>query len=309
MITRRESLKLVGLAAAASVVPLSSGAATQKNKSSSFVYCLNTSTIRGQGQGLVETIEIASKAGYDGIELWVNDVRAYLEKGNTLAQLRQIIKSNSLVVEGAIAHSTWMANDSTERNKGFVQMEDDMSMMAELECKRIAAPPSGFIGSEIDYLKVGEYFRQLIVMGRKTGVMPQLEFQGSKPVLYHFGQALLVAAATNDPDVRILGDVYHMFKGGSGFNCLKMIGGDIMEMIHLNDYPGDIPKEEQNDSNRVYPGDGAAPMKEIISDLRMMGGTKVLSLELFNRDYWKQDALLVAKTRLQKMKGVVQASR
>jgi len=31
----------------------------------------------------------------------------------------------------------------------------------------------------------------------------------------------------------------------------------------------------------------------------------VLSLELFNRDYWQQDALLVATTGLQKMKRLV----
>jgi hypothetical protein len=36
-----------------------------------------------------------------------------------------------------------------------------------------------------------------------------------------------------------------------------------------------------------------------------MGGTKVLSLELFNREYWKQDPLLVAKTGLQKLRALV----
>ena len=35
------------------------------------------------------------------------------------------------------------------------------------------------------------------------------------------------------------------------------------------------------------------------------GGTKVLSLELFNKTYWAQDAMLVAKTGLQKMKSLV----
>jgi hypothetical protein len=36
-----------------------------------------------------------------------------------------------------------------------------------------------------------------------------------------------------------------------------------------------------------------------------MGGNKVLSLELFNQDYWKQDALTVAKTGLEKMRKLV----
>ena len=308
MITRRESLKLFGAATAASLIPLSSCTPSGKVEGANFIYCLNTSTIREQGQGLVESIEIAAKAGYDGLELWVNDIRAYLEQGKSLAELRSIIQSNSLEVEGAIAHAPWMVDDPDRRRKGLIQMESDMNMMAELECKRIAAPPSGFVGSEIDYFQAGERYRQIIDLGRKTGVLPHLEFQGPSRTLHHIGQALLVAAAANDPDVKILCDIYHLFKGGSGFNGLKMIRGNVLEMMHMNDYPGDIPREEQNDSHRVYPGDGVAPMKEIISDLNKMGGDKVLSLELFNPDYWKQDALEVAATGLQKMKNLVQSS-
>jgi len=62
---------------------------------------------------------------------------------------------------------------------------------------------------------------------------------------------------------------------------------------------------EQTDSDRIYPGDGAAPVKQVLRDLQAMGGTKVLSLELFNKTYWSQDALLVAGTGLQKMKSLV----
>jgi len=36
-----------------------------------------------------------------------------------------------------------------------------------------------------------------------------------------------------------------------------------------------------------------------------MGGDKVLSLELFNRDYWQKDPLSVAETGLSKMKALV----
>ncbi len=308
MITRRESLKRFGAASAATLLPLSSFTTARKEKGSHFIYCLNTSTIRGQGQGLVKSIEIAGEAGYDGVELWVNDVQAYLDEGNTLAELRKIITSNSLEVQGAIGFATWMVDDQDQRREGIIQMEKDMNMMAELECKRIAAPPAGFSGSDLDYLKTGERFRQVIEMGRKTGVMPQLEFWGPSPALHHLGQALYIAAAADDPDVRILADVYHLFRGGSGFNGLKMLNGSILEIFHMNDYPGNISREELKDSDRIYPGDGIAPMKEILADLYKMGGTKVLSLELFNPGYWEQDALSVAKTGLQKMKRLVQSS-
>ena len=92
-----------------------------------------------------------------------------------------------------------------------------------------------------------------------------------------------------------------MFRGGSGFNCLKLVNGNVIPLIHLNDYPAGKPVNEQTDSDRVYPGDGAAPLKQILYDLKTMGGTKVLSLELFNETYWKEDALSVAITGLKKM--------
>jgi sugar phosphate isomerase/epimerase len=73
----------------------------------------------------------------------------------------------------------------------------------------------------------------------------------------------------------------------------------------MNDYPASKPRKQQDDSDRVFPGDGSAPLNQILFDLRNMGGEKVLSLELFNRAYWDQDPLLVAKRGLDKMKSLV----
>ena len=73
----------------------------------------------------------------------------------------------------------------------------------------------------------------------------------------------------------------------------------------MNDYPADPPREQINDSYRMYPGDGVAPLTDLLQTLRRTGGQKVLSLEVFNRTYWSQDPLAVAKTGLAKMKAVV----
>lgn len=115
----------------------------------------------------------------------------------------------------------------------------------------------------------------------------------------------MIAAVANDPDARILPDVYHLFRGNSGFNGLKMLDGKLIEIFHMNDFPSHKNREEQDDSDRVYPGDGSAPIYDIVRDLLNMGGMKVLSLELFNRSYWDKDPLQVAETGLRKMKAIV----
>ncbi len=301
MTKRRNFIKTMGLSSAAI---LGSGYIHPSvPNSANFKFCLNTSTIRGQNPGLVKYIEITSKAGYDGIELWVEDIKNYVESHST-GELKKLIDDHGIVVENAIGFAPWMAADEEKSKAGFEQMGREMDMLASIGCKRVAAPAIGNEGP-IDLMKAGVQYKKLIELGRSKGVMPQLEFWGAFKPFHHLGQTLMVAAVANDPDAKILADVYHLFRGGSGYEGLKLLSGNAIDIFHMNDYVDNIPREKQEDKDRVYPGDGAAPMKQILSDLYQMGGEKILSLELFNRSYWEKDPLEVAKTGLEKMKCIV----
>ncbi len=231
-------------------------------------------------------------------------MESFLKEGGSLAQIKKTLRDNNLEAFSAIGFAKWMAQDEATSKAGFEQMEREMNMLAEIGCTRIAAPAIGTV-APVDPLEAGEKYARLLELGRKTGVMPQLEFWGAYKPFYHLSQALAVAAAANDPDARLLPDIYHLFRGGSGFEGLKLINGNAIEIFHLNDYVSDIPREQQEDKDRVYPGDGASPIKEIMETLTAMGGTKILSLELFNPALWEMDALEVASTGLAKMKTLV----
>jgi sugar phosphate isomerase/epimerase len=305
MSDRRHFLKTLGAAGLLAATPFGAHALATPRKKKPFRYCLNTSTISGQKPGIERYIEIAAEAGYDGIEIWVRDLKAYIEAGRSTKALAQQIRDAKLTVENAIGFAPWMVEDETQRRQGFQQLEEEMNLLAEVDCLRIAAPPAGVSKEQpVDLFKAGERYQQALELGRKTGVMPQLEFWGASGTVYHLSQALAIAAAANDPDARLLPDIYHLFRGGSGFDGLRLIEGKAIEIFHFNDYTLAKPREEQKDSDRIYPGDGDAPLKEVAQILRNMGGPKVLSVELFNPDYWQQDPLQVARTALQKMKAV-----
>jgi 2-keto-myo-inositol isomerase len=302
---RRDAIKTASVTTGLALLGPVSFSKEKKKEGDKFKFSLNTSTISGQKLGVEKYIEIAARAGYDCMELWLPDIKAYLEGGGSLTALKKLLNDSKIPVVNAIGFAPWMVDEEEKRNAGFKQMREEMEIMAALNCPRIAAPSAG-IGptAQLDMFVVGERFSKLIDLGKETGVTPQLEFWGASR-FFHIGQAMMASAVANKSGARILADVYHLFRGNSGFDSLKMIDGSMIEVFHMNDYPASIPREQQQDKDRIYPGDGAAPLKQILTDLKNMKGPKILSLELFNREYWAQDPLLVAKTGLEKMKKVV----
>ena len=287
-----------------------------------FTYCLNTSTVRnadGKSRPIVELVEIAAKAGYQAIEPWVGELDEYTRGGGSLADLRKRIADAGLVVPDAIGFAEWIVEDPERRKKGLEQAKRDMDVVRQVGGWRLAAPPVGatggmskrddpkFTAPVIDLLAAADRYRALLEVGRSVGVTPIVEVWGFSKTLSRLGETLLLAAECGSPAGCVLPDVYHLYKGGSDFAGLHVLGAAGIGIFHVNDYPK-IDRAKITDADRVFPGDGVAPLAEVFGTLRAMGYRGCVSLELFNRDYWKQDPLQVAKTGLEKMKAVAKGA-
>lgn len=277
----------------------------------SFRYCLNTSTIRGQKLGLEKEIDVAAQAGYSAIEPWVSTIQDYVKAGGKLADIRKRVEDRGLTVEGAISFAQWIVDDEAARAKALEQVKREMDLLAQIGGKRIAAPPAGANGNNaptLDLMAAAERYRALLELGDQTSVTPALELWGPSKNLHRLGQCMFVLVESGHPKACLLGDVYHIYKGGSDFAGLKMISAGAMPVMHMNDYPADPPREKIADRDRVMPGDGIAPLPQILRSLRDNNSRAVLSLELFSQVYWEKDPLEVAKAGLAKMKAAVEKS-
>lgn len=304
--TRRQFLAASGALVASAAIADDEDNTNSPSSTMSFRYCLNTSTIRGQNIGIEAEIDVAAQAGYSGIEPWVGTIRTYLKNGGTLSNLKKRLNDNDLQVESAIGFANWIVDDPTARAKALDDAKSDMEIVRALGGSRIAAPPAGASnGPRIELNKIAERYHALLEVGRSVGVVPMLEVWGHSTNLHRLGQTLYAAAESSHPDACLLLDVYHVFKGGSQFDGLSLLGTQAMPVLHMNDYPSSPSRESIDDSYRVMPGDGIAPFESIIKQIEAINPNMVLSLELFNRDYWKQEPLDVAKLGLAKMKAVV----
>jgi len=291
-------------AAAAGAMARTGAAPTTAPSSTSFRCCLNTGTLMGHKLPLPALVDLAAKTGYDGIEPWIREIDAFVKGGGHLDDLAKRIRDRGLTVESAIGFAEWIVDDDARRAAGLETMKRDMDLVARLGGQRIAAPPAGATKqSDFSLLKAAERYRAVCELGATMGVIPQLEIWGSSKTLSRASEAAFVAIESGHPNACLLLDVFHLYKGGSDFHSLTLLNGARLHVFHVNDYPAEPPRETITDSHRVYPGDGVAPLKEIFRDLRSIGFRGTLSIELFNRNYWQQDAATVARTALEKLRA------
>jgi len=306
-ITRRDVLRggAVGAGAAFALGPREARAAAGDG---SFRYCLNTALLRGYELGIAEQVDLAGGAGYDGIEPWIADVQKYAASGGSLADLKSRIADLGLVVESAIGFAPWIVDDADERAKGLEQARREMELVSRIGGKRIAAPPAGAVqGPVLPLSAVTERYRALLEAGASIGVVPQLEVWGFASNVSRLSEAAYAAIEAGHPDACLLLDVYHLYKGGSGYEGLRQIGRQALHVLHMNDFP-DIPRERIEDKDRVLPGEGVAPLRSALGILRANGCSPSLSIELFNEGYWKKyDAKTLTALGLERMQMAVAA--
>ena len=273
-------------------------------KAPNFRYCLNTSTIRGQKLPIDKEVQLIAEAGYTGIEPWIREIRQYKESGGKLTDLRKQIADAGLQVESAIGFANWIVDDDEKRKQGLEALRRDMDLLEQIGGTRIAAPPVGATDKSVNLDRAAERYAAALKVGKDAGVIPLIELWGFSQSLHRLGELMYVAVECADKDAALLLDVYHIYKGGSDFTGLNLVDGTAVKVLHMNDYP-DIPRDKIGDADRVYCGDGVAPIPTILETMAKTGFDGVLSLELFNRDYWKDDVKKVLARGLESMKSVV----
>jgi sugar phosphate isomerase/epimerase len=310
-INRRKAIQFIGTTAGLAVINKADAAipTVEKDEKSRFTFCLNMATIRGHKLGFVKELEIASAAGFRSVEIWFDSWQEYLKNGGTISDTKKRLNDLGLIVENSISFNEWIVDDETTRKKEIEQMKRDMGILAEIGCKRIAATGKGATNSIApDFDTIAERYHTILELGDTSGVVPQLEMWGFMKNMSNVSEVLYMAMKTSHPSARILLDIFHLYKGQTSLNTLPLMDPLAVDILHMNDYPPTLSYEVITDADRIYPGDGVAPIKRILKILGRNNHPLVLSVELFNKAYYSQDALMVAKTALSKMKIVVEVA-
>ncbi|GAC1463330.1 MAG: sugar phosphate isomerase/epimerase [Isosphaeraceae bacterium] len=270
---------------------------------SEFLYCLNTSTIRPTS--LLDTIRLASQAGYQAIEPWNDEISAYLEKGGSLDTLRRALSDAGLRVVSVIALHGWVHAQGDAYRKVLDDCRRRMDQAAAIGSPYIvASPPQGMV----DLKLASERFGDLMRLGRQAGVAPSMEFLGFVDAVNRLSVAREIADGSGESGTTVVADIFHMIRGGGSLDDLLSISGDRLACFHINDLPSFPDPSVQTDADRVMVGDGIADLPRAIANLRTIGYRGPLSLELFNRELWTRNPLEVITLGLARIRELVESS-
>ena len=268
----------------------------------SFQYSLNSSTIKPTP--ILHKIAVAAKAGYAGIELWHDDIDAYIAAGGAVDDIRKCVKDNGLKVPTTIHMKDWFQPAGDEHTVAMDIAKRKLQQAAAVGAKfTVAGPPHGKADRELGK----RHYHELLQLGAQFGVRPAFEYLGFVEDIRTIDDAIEIVDGCAHPSACLVLDPFHCYVGQGGVESISKLSPDRIAISHFNDAPADPPAHTQRDPDRVMPGDGAIDLKRYCDLLRQVKYSGFVSLELFRPQLWELDPLEVVVLGLEKMRAAAEA--
>lgn len=242
-------------------------------------------------------IASAAAAGYDLVELRSNKIYDYLVD-KTIGDLKLYLKEKGIRVLSinTLEHITWRSAED------YAAIKEECAKLCEIaaaiDCPYVLSVPGALRqGPKSEEETIEESVRvlnELADIAEPYGIKIGFEFlgeAGNSVQTLDLGSKI-VDLVGRDSIGNVI-DTYHFYCGGSSFESIDRLDPNKLFIFHINDAE-DLPKEELNDSKRLYPGLGILPIKEIRSRLDGIGYNGPTSIEIFRPEYWEQDPFEVA---------------
>jgi len=246
---------------------------------------------------LVTDIKAASAAGFELLEIWARKLREYL-KTNTPADLKKLLAENNLAPYSinSIEHVTFRTPEDYEKIRA--ECEELSAIAGEIGCPYVVVVPGKLPENATKDSIIDESVRVLNELGdiaEKYNVSLAFEFLGQTDCsVQTLDLAEEIVEKVNRKNIGVVIDTFHFYAGNSSFEAIDKLNPEKLFIFHINDAEN-LPKEKLTDAQRLYPGLGILPIKEIKEHFDKIGYNRMASIEIFRPEYWEQDPFEVAK--------------
>jgi 2-keto-myo-inositol isomerase len=253
-------------------------------------------------------IAAASAEGYDCLELRAFKLDDFLTK-RTSADLVELLKRHNL--RALSINSLEKANvaGTPEFEKVQAECHRLCELAGKIDCQYVIAVPApkpASISVKEVFEQTVESLRVLTAIAYEHGCKLAFEFLGfSWCSVRTITECLKIVEATQIDDLGVVIDTFHFYGGDSSMEALGKMDIGRLAIVHLADVEN-VPKDQLQDANRVFPGDGVVDFRPILAALKRKNYAGAASIELFRPEYWDWDPVELARLGKRKVLEVCQ---
>ncbi len=243
-------------------------------------------------------IRAAAAAGFDFVEIWAAKLRRFLQENST-ADLKALFVENGIkpLSINSIEHITF--RDDAAYDQIRAECEELSTIAETIGCPYIVVVPGKIPSGGLSSYEVIEdsvrVLRELASIGERHGVALAFEFLGQPDCsVQTLELADEIVVKVNRRNIGLVIDSFHFYAGGSTTKMIEALNPKRLFIFHINDAE-DLPRQRLTDANRVLPGLGILPLKEIIAAFKKIGFDANASVEIFRPEYWERDPFELAR--------------
>ena len=210
-----------------------------------------------------ELIDAAAAGGFDLVGLRVvppqppNQIMPGFGDAGLVRDLRKHSEDTGIAV--GMIEAIWLAPETD-----LTEIERALAIGAEL-----GAQFALVCGNDPDEARTVDVLGRIARNARGYGLDIAFEFM-SFVAVSNLEQALRIARATGEPNVRLLVDALHLSRAGADLATLAPLDSSVVSYMHLCDGAAALPADEASlrteaRTGRFYPGEGALPLDAFLA--------------------------------------------
>ena len=264
----------------------------------------NTSSAAGYRRSL----EGWSRAGIKNVELTNNLLDEFL-KSDSLPAAKRVLTDLGLTPVSSACGVFGLWEPNPKRAAQLDAFKKRCEQFASLGLTKIYSPtPTTEKFTEEDYKRGVANMRENGDIAKQFGMVVMAEAVRTSTFIGTLPTMLKMMREAAHPNVAPLLDFYHFWSGLNKLEDLDQIRQGEIGHVHFQDVP-DMPRELLDNTTRIIPGDGVAPLNRMLRTLADKGYAGPLSVELFLPKFQQGDPYEVAREIRQKAEAVMRRAR
>lgn len=258
--------------------------------------CIATVCLSGT---LPEKLEAAAAAGFDGIEIFENDL---LNFDGPPARVRQMAADLGLAI---LLYQPFRDFEAMPREllaANLARAEHKFDVMAELGAKTVLVCSNVQDVAINDPARAADDLRQMAEAAAQRGLRMGYEALAWGRHTRYWRQAWQIVKQADHPALGLILDSFHTLSLGDTLDGIGDVPADKLFFVQFADAPRlamDVLSLSRH--HRNFPGQGDLPVTGFARDLLAAGYAGPLSLEIFNDTFLSAPALLTAQDGMQSL--------